>query len=148
MDSVLALLWLLAAWVGGADDHPACLVLGGLDAARAQAFVSSDEQRLADVYADERAARPDVEVLRSYRERGLRLHGMRLERRRCQVASDDPDRVVLDVVDRLAPTTVRTADGSWRRLPRDEWSRHTVVLRRVDDAWRIASVSSPRWSRR
>lgn len=148
MDSVLALLWLLAAWVGGADDHPACLVLGGLDAVRAEAYTSADEQRLADVYADERTARPDLEVLWSYRERSLRLRGMSLERQTCRVVSDDERRIVLDVVDRLAPTSVRTAGGAWRDLPRDGWSRHTVVLRRVGDVWRIGAVSSPRSSRR
>ena len=148
MDSVLAWLWLVVAWVGGGADHPACLVLGGLDAVRAEAFVSGDAPRLADVYAGERAARPDAAVLRSYRERGLVLRGMRLERRECRARSTQADRIVLDVVDRLAPTAVRTADGSWQDLPRDGWSRHTVVLRRVGDAWRIGAVSSPRSSRR
>jgi hypothetical protein len=148
MDPVLALLWLLAVLVGGADDHPACLVLGGLDTVRAEAFASGDVDLLDDVYLDERAAAPDVAVLRAYRARGLELRGTQMERRRCTVSERGADRIVLDVVDRLGTTTVREAGGPWRALPRDGWTRHTVVLRRVGDAWRIGAVSSPRSSRR
>ena len=34
MDALMSLFWLLAAWLGGADDDPECLLLGGLDVVR------------------------------------------------------------------------------------------------------------------
>ena len=142
MDVLLALFWLLAAMAGSADDDSECLVLGGLDAARAQAFVTGDEHRLRDVYVDAAAARVDVEVLRSYRERGLRLEGMRMERESCRVTDRSARRLVLDVVDRLGPTSARTTDGRRRDLPRDRSTRRRVVLERTEQGWRIDAVGS------
>lgn len=139
MDLLAGLFWLLAAWLGGADADPECLVLGGLDAVRTQAFVSGDRDRLSDVYVDEHAARADAEVLDAYRERGLLLEGMRLVRESCRVTDRSEHRVSLDVVDRLGPTTVRMADGQHRDLPRDRPTRRTVMLERVGDAWRVAA---------
>ena len=98
--------------------------------------------RLSDVYVDERAARADAEVLRSYRERGLRLDGMVLVRESCRVTERSRQRVTLDVVDHLGPTWVQTADGRRRDLPRDRPTRRTVVLERVGDVWRVAAVGS------
>jgi hypothetical protein len=140
MDALLSLFALLAAWLGGADQDPACLVLGGLDVVRAEAFVSGDDSRLLDVYADERAARADVEVLRSYRDHGLRLEGMLLVRESCRVTDRSPERISLDVVDHLGRTWVRTDRGGRRELPRDRDTRRTVVLEREGDVWRVAAV--------
>lgn len=124
---------------GGAGD-PACLVLGGLDAVRSEAFVTGDVTRLRDVYVDERAVQADAEVVRSYRERGFRLEGMLLVREACRTTERSDRRVELDVVDRLGPTWARSADGERRELPQDRPTRHTVVLERVGDVWRIAAV--------
>jgi hypothetical protein len=141
MNALMSLFWLLAAWLGGAGDAE-CLVLGGLDAVRAEAFVTADADRLRDVYVDGRAARADADVLRSYRERGLRLGGMVLVRESCRVAERSRNRVTLDVVDHLGPTWVFTADGRRRDLPRDRPTRRTVALERVGDVWRVAAVES------
>lgn len=140
MKAVLGLLWLLSAWLGGSSDDAACLVLGGLDAVRTQAFVSGEETRLRDVYVDRRAARADVEVMRSYDERGLRLKGMLLVRESCRVTERSAHRIELDVVDRLGATWVRTAAGARRELPRDRPTRHVVVIERRGDVWRVAAV--------
>ena len=140
MNALLSLFWLLAAWLGGADADAECQLLGGLDVMRSHAFVSDDEAGLRDVYVDERAARSDVGVLRSYRERGLRLEGMLLLRETCRVTDRSSVRVTLDVVDRLGPTVVRSADGGRRDLPRDRPTRRIVVLQRTDRGWRVASV--------
>lgn len=140
MNAVLGLLWVLSGWLGGADDDAECLLLGGLDAVRAEAFTSADAARLREVYIDARAARADTATLRVYRERGLRLEGMRLVRESCRVTSRSPDRLVLAVVDRLGPTWARAADGRRHELPRDRPSGRTVVLERVGEAWRIAEV--------
>jgi len=140
MDALMGLFWLLAGILGGGDEDPECLVLGGLDAVRAQVFVSGDEARLRDVYVDERAARADTDVLRSYRERGLLLAGMVLVRESCRVTDRSQKGVTLDVVDHLGPTSVRTADGRRRGLPRDGSTRRAVVLERTDDGWRVGAV--------
>ncbi|MFZ0142009.1 MAG: hypothetical protein WAL70_13085 [Aeromicrobium sp.] len=142
MDALIGLFWLLAAMLGGSGDAPECLLLGGLDAARAKAFVADDEERLGDVYSDERAARADIEVLRSYRERGLRLEGMLLVRNSCRVTARSRWSVTLDVVDRLGPTSVRTKDERRQDLPRDQPTRRFVELVRVGDGWRVAAVES------
>jgi hypothetical protein len=143
MDALMAVLWLVAALVGaGADADPACLVLGGLDATRTQAFVTGDEGRLREVYADAPAARADVDLLRSYRERGLRLEGMRMVRESCRVSYRSTRRLTLEVVDRLGPTAVRMPDGRRRDLPRDRPTRHIVVLEQQADGWRIGAVAS------
>ena len=141
MDALLSLFWLLAAWLGGGDADPECLLLGGLDVVRTEAFVSGDADRLRDVYVDEKAARADVDILRSYRERGLRLDGMVLVRDTCRVTERSRQRVALDVVDHLGPTRVETADGR-QDLPRDRPTRRSVVLERVGDVWRVAAVRS------
>ena len=140
----MTLLWLVAGVLGGGDDDPECLVLGGLDAVRTQAFVTGDGARLRDVYADERAARADVDVLRSYRERGLRLEGMVLVRESCRVTDRSSRRITLDVVDHLGPTRVITESGEHRDLPRDRSTRRTVVLERTDDGWRVGAVRRAR----
>ena len=141
MDALLGLFWLLAAVLGGTGD-PECLLLGGLDAARTQAFMADDERRLSDVYVDERAARADIDMLRSYRERRLRLEGMQLLRDSCRVTDRSRQRATLDLVDRLGPTSVRTEDGRRQDLPRDRPTRRTVVLEQVGDVWRVAAVES------
>ncbi len=141
MDALLGLFWVLAAVLGGTGD-PECLLLGGLDAARTDAFVADDERRLSDVYVDERAAQADIETLRSFRERGLRLEGMLLVRESCQVVDRSRHRVTLDVVDRLGATTVRTEGGGRQDLPRDRPTRRTVELEREGDVWRVAAVES------
>ena len=136
----MGLFWLLAGVLGGGYDDPECLLLGGLDAVRTQAFVTGDEARLRDVYVDERAARADADVLRSYRGRGLRLEGMVLVRESCRVTDRARGSITLDVVDRLGPTRVRTQDGHRHDLPRDQSTRRVVVLERTDDGWRVAGV--------
>ena len=140
MDVVLGLLWLLAAVLGGGDRDPECLLLGVLDATRTRAFVSADPAQLRDVYLDAEAARHDVEVLRSYRARGLRLEGMRLVRESCRVVHRSSRRLAFDVVDRLGPTSVRTAEGRHRDLPIDGPTRHTVVLWRTAQGWRVVAI--------
>jgi hypothetical protein len=142
VDALIGLFWLLAAMLGGSGGDPECLLLGGLDAVRARAFVAGDEDRLRDVYLDERAARADIDVLRSYRDRGLRLEGMLLVRESCRLTARSRQRVTLEVVDRLGPTSVRTEGGRHLDLPRDRPTRRTVVLERVGDVWRVAAVES------
>jgi hypothetical protein len=142
VDALLGLLWMLWTWLGGGASDPACLVLGGLDSVRSQAFVSGDQARLRDVYVDGQAARADAEVMRSYRERGLRLEGMLLVREACRTTERSDRRTVLEVIDRLGRTWVRSADGDRRELPHDRPTHRIVVLERTGEVWRVASVRS------
>ncbi len=136
----MGLFWLLAGVLGGGDAHPECLVLGGLDAVRTQAFVGGDVARLHDVYVDQRVTRADADVLRSYRERGLRLQGMVLMRDSCRVTDRSRGSLTLDVVDHLGPTRVITENGDHRDLPHDRSTPRTVVLERTDEGWRVGAV--------
>lgn len=136
----MSLFWLLAGLLGGADEDSECLVLGGLDVVRTEAFVSGEGARLRDVYVDERATRADTAVLRSYRERGLRLEGLLILRESCRVTDRSSHRLVLDVVDRLGPSRAHTDGGGTRELPLDRPTRRTVVLDQTRDGWRVAAV--------
>lgn len=133
------LLALLTSWstLLGPDDTAAeCLVLGSLDARRAQAFVEADPALLATVYAAPELRDADARVLAGYTERGLRLRGMAQLRSSCDVLERADERVVLDVVDRLGPTEVEGADGA-RLLPEDRPTRRTVTLVSTADGWRL-----------
>lgn len=133
---VVAMLALLGTVVGGGDEDPQCLLLGGLDSVRVAAFSEGRAERLLDVYADDRLLAADAALLDSYHDRGLRLRGGGLERLSCRVARATDGVVELDVVDRLGRTWVLEGDRS-RELPRGSATRRTVTLERAPDGWRV-----------
>ncbi|SKB09548.1 hypothetical protein [Aeromicrobium choanae] len=111
-----------------------CDALTALDALRALAWTSSDEQLLARAYVpgtDE----ADVERLRSWRERGITVEGARTVRASCRVGADG-----VEVVERLGPTVAVLADGTRRPLPADAWDRRIVEVAHRDGWWRIVRV--------
>lgn len=115
-------------------------LLGAWDRARAAAWAGDDDAALAALYTPGSAAgRHDRAMLRSWRLRGLRVTGLRMQVLVLGVVDQDPDRLVLDVTDRVTAAQVGGA-GATLRLPRDAASRRTVVLRLVDGDWRVASV--------
>ena len=116
-------------------------VLDDLDAARNAAYVNSEPARLEQVYtpgSPELAA--DRQVLAAYAARGLRVDRVSLQLLRVQVLQEKPDGVRLRVVDVLRPVRVRTDDGGWRDLPRDEPTVRTIALRLTQGGWRIARI--------
>lgn len=137
--------WLLAVvtwWgtvLGPGDADAACLRLGLLDVARAEAFASAAPGRLADVYAARSLQRTDAAVLRAWTARGFRLEGMGQLRSSCRVVEVSPSRVRLEVVDRLAPTRA-VRGGRVHRLPIDRPTRRTVVLVATDHGWRVTGL--------
>lgn len=133
---VVAMLALLGTVVGGGDEDPECLLLGGLDSVRVAAFSEGRAERLLDVHADERLLAADAALLASYEDRGLRLRGGGLERLSCRVVGRSPDRVELDVVDRLGRTWVVEGDRR-RELPRGSATRRAVTLEQGPDGWRV-----------
>ncbi len=131
-------LLVLVAVLGG--DDPGCLVLDALDERRAHALEHDDPDALARVYPPgSPLLAADRAVLDAYRERGLRLRGGGVERLACRTTREHAGRYEVDVVDRLAETTVETPDGR-RTLPRDRPTRHVVTLAWTPDGWRVERV--------
>lgn len=135
-----------AVWISlmsslfSAADDPECYALGGLDVARAEALADGNLTDLRSVYAHAAAAEPDARVLKRYAARGLRVVGAGMVRGECRVVAREPARVELDVADRLARSWAVGPNGAATELPRDETSRHRVVLTGGAGRWRIASV--------
>ena len=124
----------------GAASDPECYALGGLDVARAEALANGNLTDLRSVYADSTVAAPDVRLLKLYAARGLRVVGAGMVRGECRVVARSASRVDLDVAERLAQAWAVAPTGESTRLPRDETSRHRVVLTGGVGRWRIASV--------
>lgn len=131
-------LLLLVAALGPSD--PGCLVLDTLDERRARALEQDDPEALARVYAPgSTLLAADRALIGAYRERGLRLHGGRVERLSCVTVREGPGRLEVDVVDRVAGASVVAPDGR-RALPRDRPSRHVVTLAWTPEGWRVERV--------
>lgn len=127
----------LFAWVVlllAPADQP-CLILGAIDQSRTHAYARADPDRLAALYSSEAVARPDVDVLESYRERDVRVVSMQVERDSCTPWKAG----VVRVVERLAGADVELSDGTKRALPSGEWKKREVRLV-YDGRWRIAST--------
>jgi hypothetical protein len=138
--SVLAVWISLMSTLFGAADDPECYALGGLDIARAEALADANLTDLRSLYAHSVAAAPDARLLKRYAARGLRVVGAGMVRGECRVVARAAERVELDVRERLAPTWAVSHTGIATPLPRDELSRHRVVLTGGAGHWRIASV--------
>jgi hypothetical protein len=138
--SVLAVWISLMSTLFGAASDPECYALGGLDVARAEALADGNMADLRAVYATGSAAAPDARLLRLYAARGLRIVGAGMIRRECRVVARSESRVELDVTERVARTWAVAPTGESTPLPRDQLSRHRVVLTGSDGRWRIASV--------
>lgn len=113
-----------------------CDAAAALDVVRAAAWTSGDRVSLERVYAG-RAGERDVARLRSWRERGVSVRGMRTLRARCRPIGATR----IEVVERLGPTEAVLPDGSRRALPEDAWDRRILDLAWIGGRWRIAAVS-------
>ena len=138
--SVFAVWISLMSTLFGAADDPECYALGGLDVARAEALADGNLTDLRAVYAHPAAAEPDARVLKRYAARGLRVVGAGMVRGECRVVARAATRVELDVTEHLARAWAVGPTDESIRLPRDETSRHRVVLAGGAGRWRIASV--------
>src|SRR5699024_1637788 len=78
--------------------------------------------------------------LLAYVRDGVTLHGMELVVTSCTVLTDEADRQVLRVTDRLLPTRAEFADGTTRALPVDRSTRRAIELTRIAGEWRIWSI--------
>jgi hypothetical protein len=122
------------------DRTAALSVLREWDAARAAAWRTGSSAALRGLYAEGSASgRADRVLLAAYRSRGLRVHGMSVQRSSVRVVARTEHRWVLRVTDRLVGASV-VGPGGRVPLPRDGWSTRVVVLLRVGERWRVAEV--------
>jgi hypothetical protein len=120
---------------------PLVEVLRAWDAERADAWARSDSRRLASLYAPSSGAgRRDVAMLRAWSSRGLVVQGLRTQLLAVRELSRSRSTWTLRVTDRLVGG-VAVGAGVRRPLPVDAATTRTVVLRRLDGVWRVASVT-------
>jgi hypothetical protein len=118
-------------------------VLSALDARRAAAWRAGEPARLTSVYlAGSPVLAADQKMLSDYRRRGLSVSGVHVSYFVVDAQVQPGGAVCLLVVDRLGPAVVHDRSGTAETLPVDQPTRHRVVLRRVDGAWRIARIST------
>jgi len=116
-------------------------VLRAWDARRARAYARGDGRALADLYvAGSRTGAADRAVLRGYRDRGLRVTGMRTQVLAARVVRASGRRLTLLVTDVMVGAVA--GDRGRRRwaLPHDRPSTRRVLLVRDRGGWRVAEA--------
>jgi hypothetical protein len=91
------------------------------------------------------ALRRDQQSLRAYAERHLTVHGVSMEFDRVSVLDQGKGWVRLLVVDRLGVVDVVRAGGQAVALPRDNPTRHRMVLRQRPAGPGIGWPQHRRW---
>lgn len=115
-------------------------ILAEWDGRRAAAWAEGDPGALRDLYADgSRAGAGDVRLLRRYRDRGLRVTGLRTQVLALRVVSHDDRLLRLMVTDRLVGGRVNDGDETMR-LPADRASTRRIDLVRVGEEWLVDEV--------
>jgi hypothetical protein len=131
---------LLAALLALTPGQPAgaSAVLHAWDDHRAEAWAAGDAAALRSLYAPgSPAGRADVAMLRAWRNRGLRIEGMRMQLLDLDLRRGSADRLDLVVTDRLTGA-VAVGPGVRRPLPHDRATTRRLVLVREGRAWRVA----------
>lgn len=126
------ILWLLLTLMPA---HAPCAILEAIDAQRSHAYAQESETLLNQVYATAELAKADVQVLREYGEREVRVVSMLMERDTCEAGTAS----TVKVVERLAHVEIELVDGSRRLLPIGEWTHRTITLE-YQGHWRIATI--------
>lgn len=115
-------------------------VLADWDARRATAWADGDVAALRDLYvAGSPTGRADARMLSAYVERGLRVEGLATQVLALEVINESADSLTVKVTDRLAGGDV-VGESVSRRLPRDRATTRTLVLKRVEGVWLVASA--------
>jgi hypothetical protein len=141
---VTFLLHLLTTLVALAPGHPsgASAVLHDWDDRRAAAWSAGDVGALRSLYvARSPAGRADVAMLRAWRDRDLRIEGMRMQLLDLDVRRASADRLDLVVTDRLTGA-VGVGPGVRLPLPQDRISSRRLVMVERQGVWRVAEVTA------
>jgi hypothetical protein len=116
-------------------------VLRAWDVRRARAYARADEAALGDLYVPgSRTGAADRAVLLGYRERGLRVAGMRTQVLAARVLKDSPRRIALLVTDTLVRAVAEHGREQRWTLPSDRASTRRVVLVNHDGTWRVVEA--------
>lgn len=118
-------------------------IVAAWDRRRARAWEQGDVRRLRGLYVSgSDAGRRDLEMLRDYRKRGLTVRGMRMQVLTWKVVRSEPDRLVVDLTDRLTGAQVIGGDDRVRALPTDRATQRRLTLVRQQGRWLMARVRS------
>ncbi len=116
-------------------------VLTALDVRRAEAFARLDAGALDGVYVPGSAPwRADRALLASYKDRSLRVAGLRIRIQSVAVHRPGAGTVVLRVVDRFAGATAVDAAGRRFVLPAGPPTTRLITLRGQPGGWRISAI--------
>ncbi|MBG6085661.1 hypothetical protein IW252_002428 [Zhihengliuella flava] len=138
-----------AAQLPGGDEAAATrarteAVLNDLAMQRAEALVNRNSDALDEVYIDDAAARPDIEVIEALELRGEVYQGLQLSMEVDSVASANAATQVVEAVGRLSAYRVMTEDGEVvEDVSGTTRQDLTVTLVRTDGAgWKISSLTA------
>ena len=116
-------------------------MLAGLDARRARAYADLRPGLLRRVYTPgSRVLRRDRALMLRYRQRGLRVLGLRVRVLSLRGEARRDGRVVLRVRDQVTAGTLVGVTGR-RRLPGDAADARAITLRRSLGRWLISAVT-------
>jgi hypothetical protein len=116
-------------------------ILQALDVRRSQAFSSLDPAGLDAIYVPGSSPwRADRSLLASYRDRWVRIDGLRLRIDQLAVERPGVGTVVLRVVDRLVAGTAVDKAGRRTPLPAGTSTTRRITLTGEGDAWRISGI--------
>lgn len=115
-----------------------------LDRWRGKAWRRTDPVALLHVYtAPSAALRAERGMIEQYDSRGLRVIGVHLRFGAVSLLERTPRRAVLAVVDQLRRMRAHSVhDERMLLLPRDQPTRHRIVLRREAGRWLMSSVEA------
>jgi hypothetical protein len=115
--------------------------LQALDFQRSQAFSRLDPAGLDAIYVPGSSPwRADRSLLASYRDRQVRIDGLRMQIEKLAVERPGAGTVVLRVVDRLIAGAAVDHAGRRTPLPAGTPTARLITLTGRGDAWRISGI--------
>ncbi|TDU87156.1 protein kinase-like protein [Kribbella voronezhensis] len=119
-------------------------VLRALDRKRSTVFQTGDVGGLDAIYVPGSVPwKADKNLLASYRTQRLRIEGLTMEIRSLVIESEEADRAVLKVVDRLVAGAAVDPAGRRTTFPRGRPVARRIVLQaRMTGAWRISEINA------